>query len=102
MTRVLVIKLGALGDLVQAFAPFAAIRAHHPHAAITLLTTAPFAELMRAAPWFDRVAVDARPSWWDVRGMLALRRTLRGHDVVYDLQTSGRSSRYFRLSGRPA
>ncbi|WP_342627593.1 glycosyltransferase family 9 protein [Nguyenibacter vanlangensis] len=101
MTRVLVIKLGALGDLVQAFAPFAAIRAHHPDAAITLLTTAPFAELMRAAPWFDRVAVDARPSWWDVRGMLALRRTLRGHDVVYDLQTSGRSSRYFRLAGRP-
>lgn len=102
MTRVLVIKLGALGDLVQAFAPFAAIRAHHPDAAITLLTTAPFAELMRAAPWFDRVAVDARPSWWDVRGVLALRRTLRGHDVVYDLQTSGRSSRYFRLAGRPA
>ena len=28
--RILVIKLGALGDFAQAFGPFAAIRAHHP------------------------------------------------------------------------
>src|SRR6266568_4059670 len=48
--RILVIKLGALGDFVQALGPAAAIRAHHPEAAITLLTTAPFAELARAAP----------------------------------------------------
>ncbi|GBQ83645.1 lipopolysaccharide heptosyltransferase [Gluconacetobacter johannae DSM 13595] len=102
MTRILVIKLGALGDLVQAFAPFAAIRAHHPTAEVTLLTTAPFAGLMRAAPWFDRVVVDARPPWWNLAALVALRRVLSGHDMVYDLQTSGRSSRYFRLAGRPA
>ncbi|ACI51906.1 glycosyl transferase family 9 [Gluconacetobacter diazotrophicus PA1 5] len=102
MTRILVIKLGALGDLVQAFAPFAAIRAHHRSASVTLLTTAPFAALMRASPWFDRVEVDSRPSWRNLRGLAALRRTLVGYDMVYDLQTSGRSSRYFRLAGRPA
>ena len=34
--RVLVIKLAALGDFAQAFGPFAAIRAHHPGARITL------------------------------------------------------------------
>ena len=99
--RILVIKLGALGDVVLAFGPFAAIRAHHPDARITLLTTAPFAELARRSPWFDAVEVDARPRWWDLRGLRDLRRTLRGHDFVYDLQTSGRSSRYFRLAGRP-
>ncbi len=37
--RILVIKLGALGDLVLAFQAFADIRAHHPGAEITLLTT---------------------------------------------------------------
>ena len=41
-SRVLVIKLGALGDFLQALGPFAAIRHHHKEAKITLLTTAPF------------------------------------------------------------
>jgi ADP-heptose:LPS heptosyltransferase len=99
--KVLVIKLGALGDVVLAFQPFADIRAHHPGAEITLLTTAPFASLLAASPWFDRVAIDRRPAWWNLPGILGLRRTLRGFDRVYDLQTSHRSSTYFRLAGRP-
>ena len=101
MKRILVIKLGALGDFVLAFAPFAAIRAHHPDDHVTLLTTSPFAALASASPWFDAVAVDRRPAWWNLAGLRRLRRTLAGHDFVYDLQTSGRSSRYFRLAGRP-
>jgi ADP-heptose:LPS heptosyltransferase len=99
--RILVIRLGALGDFVLSFAAFAAIRAHHPDARITLLTTAPFAELAQRAPWFDRVALDRRPAWWDLPGLLALRGHLRGFDFVYDLQTSTRSSRYHCLAGRP-
>ncbi len=99
--RILVIKLGALGDFVLAFGPFAAIRAHHPEAQITLLTTSPFAELARASPWFDAVRLDARPGWWNLPGLWRLARHLRGFDFVYDLQTSARSSQYFRLAGRP-
>ena len=99
--RILVIKLGALGDFVLAFRPFAAIRAHHPGADVTLLTTAPFVSLAERAPWFDRVMADARPAWWDLAGLRRLRRALLGFDFVYDLQTSGRSSHYFRLAGRP-
>ena len=99
--RVLVIRLGALGDMVMSFGPFAAIRAHHPGAEITLLTTRPFAALAEAAPWFDRVAIDERPAWWNLPGLLRLRATLCGFDIAYDLQTSGRSSWYFHLAGRP-
>lgn len=99
--RILVIRLGALGDFVLSFGPFAAIRAHHPDAEITLLTTRPFAVLAARAPWFDRVELDARPPWWQLPGVLRLRHQLRGFDRVYDLQTSDRSSTYFRLSGRP-
>ncbi len=102
MSRILVIKLGAFGDFVLAFGPFAAIRAQHPGAEITLLTTPPFAEFARAAPWFDRVVVDARPRPWDLPGLLRLRRAMRGFDRVYDLQTSARSGWYFWLAGGPA
>ncbi len=102
MNRILIIKLGALGDFVLAFGPFAGIRAAHPDAEITLLTTAPFAEFARVAPWFDRVVVDGRPRPWDLPGLLRLRRGLRGFDMVFDLQTSDRSGWYFWLAGRPA
>ncbi len=101
MKRILVIRLGALGDFVLSFSAFAAIRAHHPDATITLLTTAPFADLAKRAPWFDRVEIDARPRWWNLPGLFRLARQLRGYNFVYDLQTSTRSSRYFRLAGRP-
>lgn len=104
MTRVLVIKLAALGDFAQAFGPFAAIRAHHPGARITLLTTRPYAPLARMAPWFDEVWEDGRPDWTAIPAVLRLARRLRAarFDRVYDLQTSARSSRYRWLIGRGA
>jgi ADP-heptose:LPS heptosyltransferase len=99
--RILVIKLAALGDVVQAFAPFAAIRAHHPAARVTLLTTPPFAPLLRRAPWFDEVWADGRPDWSDLRAVAGLAWRLRraGFARVYDLQTSARSSRYRWFTG---
>jgi ADP-heptose:LPS heptosyltransferase len=101
VTRVLVLRLGALGDFVLSFAAFAAIRAHHSAAHVTLLTTAPFVELAERAPWFDAVLTDGRTPLWNLPGVWRLRRQLRGFDLVYDLQTSARSSAYFALAGRP-
>jgi ADP-heptose:LPS heptosyltransferase len=100
--RLLVIKLAALGDFAQAFGPFAAIRAHHPDARITLLTTRPYAPLARLSPWFDEVWDFGRPAWTDIPAVLRLARRLRGarFDRVYDLQTSSRSSRYRWFVGR--
>ncbi|WP_211860580.1 glycosyltransferase family 9 protein [Neoroseomonas soli] len=102
--RVLVIKLAALGDFAQAFGPFAAIRAHHPGARVTLLTTKPYAPLARMSPWFDEVWEDGRPDWTDIPAVLRLARRLRAarFDRVYDLQTSSRSSRYRWFVGRRA
>lgn len=101
--RVLVIKLSALGDFVQAMGPFAAIRAQHPGARITLLTTKPFVELAECSPYFDEVWFDTRPKPWEVAALLRLRKLLRTvkFDMVYDLQTSDRSSAYFRIMGSP-
>ena len=97
--RILVVKLGALGNVVLSLGPFAAIRRHHAGAHITLLTGAPYAGWLAASPWFDTVWIDDRPAWWDVPGWLRLRRRLIGgrFERVYDLQTSARSSRYFQL-----
>ena len=102
--RVLIIKLSALGNIVLSLGPFAAIRAHHPGAEIAVLTTPPYAGWLSRAPWFDRTISGGRPAWWDIAGMLRLRRVLRegGFTRVYDLQTSGRSSRYFGLFPRDA
>ncbi len=102
--RILVLKLGALGNVILSLGPFAAIRRHHADARITLLTTAPYADWLARSPWFDEVWIDDRPEWWDVAGWLRLRRRLiEGcFDRVYDLQTSSRSSRYFQLLPRRA
>ena len=98
-SRVLVVKLAALGDFVQALGPFAAIRRHHAGQTVTLLTTPPFVELAGAGGWFDDIWIDDRPKALDVGGWMALRRRLRGGGFgrVYDLQTSDRSAMVFRL-----
>ena len=101
---ILIIKLGALGNVILSLNAFAAIRAHHPDARISVLTTAPYAAWLREAPWFDDVLVDPRPAWWNLPDVLRLRRILSepGFSRVYDLQTSRRSSNYFHLFPRGA
>jgi ADP-heptose:LPS heptosyltransferase len=92
--RVLVIKLGALGDFVQALRAMAEIRRAHPKARITLLTTPPYAELAQASGYFDAIDTGGRPK--GLGGLLALfLRLRRGRfQRVYDLQTSSRSATY--------
>jgi ADP-heptose:LPS heptosyltransferase len=99
MNRILVVKLGALGNVVLSFGPFAAIRRHHAGAHITLLTTRPYSDWLSHAPWFDDIWIDERPEWWDLSGWRRLRRRLAEgqFDRAYDLQTSGRSSQYFQM-----
>lgn len=99
MSRILVIKLGALGDFIQALGPFAAIRRHHARDEITLLTTSPYVAMAQASGLFDSVATTERLPWWRFGAWLGLRSWLRGEGFqrVYDLQTSDRSSALFRL-----
>jgi ADP-heptose:LPS heptosyltransferase len=99
MSRILVVKLGALGNIILSLGPFAAIRHHHRADHVSLLTARPWAEWLRQSPYFDEVLIDERPEWWDLGGWLHLRRLLIAgrFDRVYDLQTSARSSRYLHL-----
>lgn len=95
--RILVIRLGALGDFVQSFGPFEAIRQFHAKDEISLLTTKAFVGLAKRSPWFDHIIVDEKPSRINIFGLWRLKQKIAGFDMVYDLQTSRRSSRYFRL-----
>ncbi|MDP3172983.1 MAG: glycosyltransferase family 9 protein [Phenylobacterium sp.] len=106
MERILVIKLSALGDFVQATGCMKAIRAAHPQAHLVLLTTTPYADLGRACGWFDEVWSDGRPAWRNVGAVARLITRMRRarFSRVYDLQTQGRTNRYFQLlwPNRPA
>lgn len=95
--KVLVIKLGALGDFVLALAAMKRIRLAHPRARITLLTIPPFEALAKSSPYFNEVEADGRPS--GLSDWLALCRRLRKarYDRVYDLETSNLTSSYFQM-----
>jgi ADP-heptose:LPS heptosyltransferase len=99
--NILLIKHGAFGDILLSLPAMAAIRAAHPRAQLTLLTTAPYAPLLRRSGWFNNILVDSRPEFWNFFSLRKLRRELRAFDFVYDLQTSARSSHYFKLAGKP-
>lgn len=100
--KVLVIKLGALGDFIQALGAMAAIRRHHPEAEIVLLTTKAYKELGEDCGYFDKVWLDSRPQLFDFESWWRLRKTfIAGNfDRVYDLQNNDRTSFYFRLFPR--
>lgn len=97
--RILVIKLSALGDFIQATGPMKAIRQAHPGADIVLLTTGPLVAMGEACGWFDEVWTGGRPKWGDLGAVWRLMSRLRAgrFDRVYDLQTQGRTIRYFQL-----
>jgi ADP-heptose:LPS heptosyltransferase len=98
MTGILIIKLGAFGDIFQAEGALRDLRAHHAGAVITVLTAPPYRALMERCPWVDRVWIDPRAPRWRLDRMLALRARLRagGFDRVYDFQHVARTDFYFR------
>jgi heptosyltransferase-2 len=53
--RILVVRLDELGDMVLASGFFRELRRHHPAAHITLVASAPGAEIMAGSPHLDRV-----------------------------------------------
>lgn len=102
--RLLIIKLGALGDFVLALAAMQTLRSAYPRAQIDLLTTKPFEALAQASGIFADIKTTDRPALWNLGALLDLRVKLREtleaepYDLVVDLQTSDRSSAYRLLT----
>lgn len=97
VSKVLVIKLGALGDVVMATPLLDAIARHHVDAELTLLTTPAFAPLFADWPRY-RVTSFARRGWHNNIAVLRWLRAMR-FDRIYDLQANDRTALWCALSG---
>lgn len=94
--RILVIKHGALGDIVQGLDAFASLRAGNQQAHIALMTSTGFLAFARMMPWFDDVIADPRSGPFNLVASLRIRRHLRQNwSRIVDMQCSGRTRRYF-------
>jgi ADP-heptose:LPS heptosyltransferase len=97
MKRVLVIKLGALGDVVIATSVVRRIQLSYPGCEIWLLTAEDFAGLFEDWPGLHVHATPRR----GLRHMLQLLRWLRAQrfDAIFDLQSNDRSALLCAFSG---
>lgn len=97
-TRILIVRLSALGDVAMASGLIPAVRSVWPHAHIAWLSEPAAAPLLRANPRLDELLIWDRPAWrrlWKERQFAALwkawrefRRQLRTgrYDLVIDAQ----------------
>ena len=98
MRRILIIKHGAFGDVIQSEGALHDIREHHKGDDIAVMTTPPYRRIFERCPWVDRVIVDPRAPRWRIDLMRKLGRSIAAEkfDMVYDLQDSSRTAFYFR------
>ena len=97
-SSVLVVRLGALGDLVHALPAVAAMRRAWPDARIDWLVDARYQALLRFVPIIDRTIVLGGAGGASIPAVLrALRR--ERYEVAVDLQGLVKSAALARLSG---
>ncbi len=101
--KILIVRLGALGDLVLCMTAFASLRRHHNDAEIALLTTPPFETFAKQMPWFDKVLIDTRPRFSQIKAWRQLAQEIKDFAPtrVYDFQGKFRQSILFHLLGGP-
>jgi len=98
--RILVVRLGSLGDIVHAFPAVGALRRSFPHAEVIWLTHPKWEFLVRASALVSDVwTVDTR-SWANLRSIL---KRLRQHrfDIAIDYQGLWKSAAIPFLAGIP-
>ena len=100
--RILIIKLGALGDMVQATTAFAALRVHHARDTLVLLTTQAYGDFAKRLGCFDEIRFDTRPKLHQWHPWVDLMRLFRHGQFnrVYDLQDVDRTRLYRRFCPR--
>jgi heptosyltransferase-1 len=108
---ILIVRLGAIGDVVMASGLIPALRARYPEARLAWLTEEPHADLLRHNPRLDRLHLWPRRRWRELRRSGQHRRfwrELRGfvrelraerYDWVLDLQGLLKSGIWAYASG---
>ncbi len=102
--RLLIVKLSALGDVIQALVALGRVRLLAPGLVVDWAVDARFAPLLAGHPWLDRLHVLDLKGWWR-RGewgtAWAAARQLRAerYDAVADVQGLLKSRLLARLAG---
>jgi heptosyltransferase I len=101
VTSILIVRLGALGDIVHGAAAAAALRAAYPDARLDWLVDVRHRHLLDLVPILShRIAIDTR-AWRGPTGVPSVVRALRavGYDFAIDLQGLLKSAMLAHLSG---
>ena len=95
--KILIIKLGALGDVMMNTGLIRAVVERHPGAAFTLMTHASIVPLMRQSGWFSDFIVDNRRGYSlsELKRICWTELAGRRWDVIYDLQSSHRTLKVY-------
>ena len=98
--NILIVRLGALGDIIHTIPAAAALRAAYPDARIDWLVDVRHREILELATSIDRLLVLERPT---LAGWVHTTRVLRAgrYDVALDFQGLMKSAVLARASGAP-
>ena len=96
MSNILIIKLGSLGDLIQANGAIQDIKNSFKNSKVLLLTSRGYLEFMSGCPYIDGVILDKRLPRWNIFYLLSLKKLLEKYKFshVFDLQNSNRTKFY--------
>jgi ADP-heptose:LPS heptosyltransferase len=101
--NILIIKHGAFGDLIQSDGIFRTIKYSYSNANLILLTSSSYKDLMLLSPYVDKVIVDDRFKFWNLRKIFQLINEIKilRFSHVFDLQNSQRTFLYKILLTSP-
>ena len=99
MAKILIIKLGSLGDIVQISGAIKDISENHKDDEIHIMTTKPYFGLFKKNPYISNVILDKRLSRLNLIYLFSLMKLIKKYNFskVYDLQNSSRSAFYKRI-----
>ena len=99
MAKILIIKLGSLGDIVQISGAIRGISENHKNDEIHIMTTRPYFDLFKKNPHVSNVILDKRLPRYNLIYLYSLMKNIKKYKFskVYDLQNSSRTSFYKRI-----
>ena len=91
ITKILIIQLGDIGDVVWAIPAFWAVKKAFPSAAVSVLTRKPNGDLLLDDPHINKVfQVDKQTVWDELKLLRSIRR--EKFDLIFDLRADDRGA----------
>ena len=99
MKKILIIKHGALGDVVLSMYPIFSIWRHFKDYEISVLTESKYKELFQCLPFIKNIKIDNRPKFFHLIKYIIIFKWFYNSDFewVFDLQTSKRTNLYYTI-----